>query len=196
MTWHVLGYRVGTRHLSEEDLLAAWQEGEPDAHLDACASCQARSRALLEFLETVRTDAVAQADRVFTAERLAAQHAHVMRRLEGTLHPARVLSFPALPRGVPVVHLVARRWVALAAAAGLIIGIAAGVAVDRRQILNPDAAAGSASVSASAADRISSNDEAFLSDLETAASAPRVEELQALDDLTPHVREVSTTLIR
>jgi len=196
MTLELFGYRVGSRHLTDEQLLAAWQEGEADPHLFGCASCQARSQALREFLETVRDEAVAEADEVFIAERLAAQHAHVMRRLDRTLHPARVISFPALPRGVPVVHLVARRWVALAAAAGLIIGLATGVAVDRRQTPTAGSGTQSASASPSRFERAGFNDEAFLSDLETAASAPRVEELQAIDALTPHVREVSTTLIR
>ena len=196
MTWQVFGYRVGQRHLTDEQLLVAWQEGDVDAHLDECASCQARSLELREFLDAVQADAVAEADRVFTTERLAAQHAHVMRRLDRTLHPARVLSFPALRRGIPVSHLVARRWVALAAAAGLIIGLATGVAVDRRQSLWPTGGTRSAAVQPSSIERASFSDEAFLSDLETAALAPRVEELQALDDLTPHVREVSTTLIR
>lgn len=196
MTWEILGYRLGNRHLTDEQLLAAWQEGEPDAHLFACASCQARSQALRGFLESVRTEAGAAADDVFTPERLATQHAHVMRRLDRALHPARVLSFPALTPSAQVGHLVARRWVALAAAAGLFIGLASGIAVNRPEALWPEVDR-SASASPAIGERTPFNDEAFLSDLETAASAPRVvEELQALDDLTPHVREVSTTLIR
>ncbi|OGR90460.1 MAG: hypothetical protein A2V88_14870 [Elusimicrobia bacterium RBG_16_66_12] len=196
MTWQVFGCRVGKQHLSDEHLLAAWQEGDVDVHLRECASCQARSLELRAFLDAVRTDAVAEADGVFTSERLAAQHAHVMRRLDRRVHPGRILSFPALPQRTPVLHLVARRWVALAAAAGLIIGLVAGVAVDRRQSFLQTSDARSTARPSSSTEPVSFNDEAFLSDLETAAAAPRVEELQALDALTPHVREVSTTLIR
>lgn len=196
MTWQVFGYRVGKEHLSDEQLLAAWQEGDADVHFRACASCQARSLELRAFLDAVRTDAVAEADRVFTSERLAAQQAHVMRRLDRTLHPGRVLSFPVLPQSTRVLPLVARRWVALAAAAGLVIGVVAGVAVDRRQSFSQTGDTRSTTRSPSTTELVSFNDEAFLSDLETAVAAPRVEELQALDALTPHVREVSTTLIR
>jgi hypothetical protein len=91
---------------------------------------------------------------------------------------------------------VARRWVALAAAAGLVIGLVAGVAVDRRHSFTQAGDSRTTIGPTANAELVSFNDEAFLSDLETAAAAPRVEELQALDDLTPHVREVSTTLIR
>lgn len=196
MTWTVFGYRVGRRHLTDEQLLAAWQEGDVDLHLRECASCQARDLELRAFLDTVRADAVSEADRVFTSERLAAQHAHVMRRLDRTLHPGRLLNFPALPRRTPVLPLVARRWVALAAAAGLVIGLVAGVAVDRRRSFTQAGDSRTTIGPTANAELVSFNDEAFLSDLETAAAAPRVEELQALDDLTPHVREVSTTLIR
>jgi hypothetical protein len=195
MTWEIFGYRLGARHLSDEQLLTAWQDGEADPHLFACASCQARSQALRGFLESIRDEAATAADEVFTPEKLAEQHAHIMRRLDRTLHPARVLAFPALTAATPVGHTVARQWVALAAAAGLVIGVAAGVAVDRRPA--PErAGTTSALASPSFVERTSFNDEAFLSDLETAASAPRVEALQAIDAVTPHVREASNTLIR
>lgn len=194
-------------HLTDERLLAAWEDGARPPHLEACESCRARAGELRAFLDAVRESAVTEADRVFTPDRLAAQQAHVLRRLARTLHPARVITFPAAHRAMPVVRLVARRWVALAAAAGLLIGLVLGTAVDLRPGRS-GLGGGSANTVARMADARSDmtrppafetasfNEEAFLSELESAVTAPRVEELQDIDALTPHVREVSATLIR
>ena len=47
---------------------------------------------------TSRDDALAEADDVFPAERLAAQQAQILRRLEALERPARVIAFPKLPQ--------------------------------------------------------------------------------------------------
>src|SRR5512139_2400871 len=107
MTWRVFGYRLGKQHLSDEQLLATWQEGDVDLHVGQCASCRTRSLELRAFLDAVQREAVAEADRVFTDERLADQHAHVMRRIDRALHPRRILSFPAAPQATPGMPLVA-----------------------------------------------------------------------------------------
>ncbi len=85
-------------------------------------------------METLRSEAAAETDAVFSPERLRAQRLHVSRRLEHLGHPARVITFPGRTAGHqfgsstprPV-----RRWVAAAAAAGLFIGVATGLFLDR-----------------------------------------------------------------
>lgn len=198
-----------TRHLGGAALVDVCVEGTVHPHLDRCDICQERLARVRAMLDGVRTDAIDAADRVFTSDRLAAQRAHILRRLERVTHPARVLAFPALRRTAPVARRVARRWVALAAAAGLLIGIVAGRVADLRPrrpgytrtqpaanaVPRMTDARGDAT-RGPGLDAAPFNDEAFLSDLESAVSAPRVEELRAIDALTPHVQEASATFLR
>ncbi len=78
-----------------------------------------------------------EAEEAFPAERLAAQQAQVMRRLEALERPARVIAFPRFARPVTSTQGHAQRWVAAAAAAGLVIGLAAGQFVDVRRMFTP-----------------------------------------------------------
>jgi len=191
--------RIVHRHLSERDLVAAWQDGFRPAHLDLCVSCQDRYVALVAFLSRQRDDALDAADAVFTPERLEAQRDHVLRRLENLGRPVRVLPFPLPPRVAPVVQRVGRQWVAMAAAAGLIIGLAAGLTVGMHpfgaDFARPSPAAQAAGQRPTSASRTvqdpGQSDEAFLQELESALEGPQVQELQALDALTPRVREVA-----
>ena len=67
----------------------------PDAvHLETCAACRARYDAFTDWLADARVDAIAAADEVFPAERLAAQQSQILRRLEALERPARVIAFP------------------------------------------------------------------------------------------------------
>jgi len=199
--------RLVQGHLSEREMMAAWQEGRLSAHLDACVACQDRYVELLSFLDRQRLAALDAADDAFTPDRLAAQKSQVLRRLENLARPVRVLAFPHQRRVAPSVNRAGRRWVAVAAAAGLIIGLAAGLAVNvhpfgsdfaqrgsftRASNGRPDARAESASGPRvqTTPDRLVT-DEAFLTELEAALDGPRVEELAALDALTPRVRDVA-----
>jgi len=198
-------------HLQDDrlfDCYLAVQSGElldpPVAeHLTDCTNCGERYAAMTQFLDTLIADAAAEADAIFTPERLRAQQQQIARRLDHLGHPARVITFP----GRPVSHHIntsaprsARRWVAAAAAAGLFIGVGTGLLLDwetrgggserhartiARQthleapasiVLRPESAA---------------TDEAFLAEIEVAGERPRTRELVAFDTLTPHVREVT-----
>ena len=55
----------------------------------------------------------------FRAERLAVQQAQIARRLEALERPPRVIPFPKAARAVISGHSHVRRWVTVAAAAGL-----------------------------------------------------------------------------
>lgn len=194
--------RLVQGHLSEREMMAAWQEGRLSAHLDACVACQDRYVELLSFLDGQRQVALDAADDAFTPDRLAAQKSQVLRRIENLARPVRVLAFPRPRRVAPSVNRAGRRWVAVAAAAGLIVGLAAGLAVNvhpfgsdfvQRNVFTRAAIARAESTPGRAQtvpDRFVT-DEAFLTELEAALDGPRVEELAALDALTPRVREVA-----
>ena len=172
-------------------------------HLADCGECARRYADMTGLMDAVAAEAAAETDAVFTPERLRAQQQQIARRLEHAGHPARVITFPGQLAGRRA-HLspprVARRWIAAAAAAGLFVGVGAGVFFDwgasraarsRRQVgltRQP-----SLTVQAALAD-LSEADEAFLSELEVALERPRTRELAPFDALTPHMREITHSL--
>jgi predicted anti-sigma-YlaC factor YlaD len=195
-------------HLVEERLFdhyIAARGGEPldppvAEHLTDCRSCATRYADLASFMDGLSASGAADADSVFTADRLRAQHLQIARRLEQVGRPARVISFPGRVARATLSPSSTRwtpRWIAGAAAAGLFVGVAVGasynfggrslVSETTRQAssrLTPVATRGNSPAEVAA-------DDAFLSDLELALERPHTRELQAFDALTPHVREVS-----
>jgi hypothetical protein len=121
-----LVFRQG--HLSERALVDAVTGGARPHHLDRCDVCAERAVELARFLDEMKTDAVELSDAVFTTERMAAGQHQILRRLEQLDQPARVISFPAAPRHESPAggRRVAASWVAVAAAAGLVIGLVGG----------------------------------------------------------------------
>lgn len=192
--------RVGNR--SERGAVQAECE-----HVLTCEVCARRYENLTASLEQLRQDADADADAYFTADRLAAQRNHILRHLEGAEHPARVIPFPhatSKPR-VARVHAPLFRWVAAAAAAGLMIGVSAGRLLYVRPGTSPRAAASvqarasQPALRATGADysrlALGGNvDEAFLSEVESAVSQQRIAALQALDAMTPRVQDAVARL--
>jgi anti-sigma factor RsiW len=203
-------------HLHEERLFDAYladRNGDPidppvAEHLADCQACGARYTDLAAFMDALRQEGDAEADAIFTPERLRAQHQQITRRLALVGRPARVLSFPgrivrrtisaSTSRSVP-------RWVAAAAAAGLFIGVALGASYQyqfsnaplrQAPVLVRDTASARAPRLAPVATRGTGQpdvaaDVAFLSDLEVALERPHTRELKAFDELTPHVREIT-----
>ena len=113
-------------HLSDRALVDVCMTGERPAHMDRCDICAERAIALGRWLDDVRALGEADVDAVFPAERLAAQQAHIMRRLEQLDQPARVIAFPRqlrLDGQAEHSHRVSAAWVAVAAAAGLVLGV-------------------------------------------------------------------------
>jgi hypothetical protein len=115
-------------HLSEASLVEAIMTGERPVHLDRCELCAERAVEMGRWLDQVRTAGLEAADEAFPAERLAAQQAQIMRRLEQLDQPARVIAFPSQTKLVRESggRRVAAGWVAVAAAAGLAIGVVGG----------------------------------------------------------------------
>ena len=190
--------RLGRGHLSDQQFARLWTSGERHPHLDACAACRARFAEfdswLLDVGETLRIEA----DDAFPVERLAAQQAQIARRLETLERPARVIAFPKAARAVISGNSHVRRWVTVAAAASLITGITGfglgqivplRTAFDRRvatgqQLTAPEAARRAEEIQLST----SPKDEELLSD---SFVRPRVRDLSALDDMTPHARDAA-----
>jgi len=187
------------RHLDDAAFSELWSAAAlgsdpavaaPDVeHLESCAACRARYDAFRDWLADARVDAIAAADEVFPAERLAAQQFHVMRRLEALERPARVIAFPKYAQPVSTTRSGPQRWIAAAAAAGLIIGLGAGELLDiRTPRLRPSPTVVGEPVARSNVQPVSLNsDDALLYDADL---SPRVEALQALDAITPRVRDI------
>jgi hypothetical protein len=188
--------RLWRGHLNDRQFARLWTSQETHPHLDACAECRARFAEfdgwLLGVGDTLRLDA----DEAFPAERLAAQQAQIARRLETLERPARVIAFPKAARAVISGHSHVRRWVTVAAAAGLIAGVGLGQVVPLRTVITrQQAAVPNANFNAPATAAIakeytpstaSPNDEELLSETFT---SPKVRNLSALDDMTPHARD-------
>lgn len=182
-------------------------------HVADCESCAARSEEIALFLDGLREEGEFEADNLFTPERLHTQQRQIASRIGHIGRAARVINFPqafdnlrrpfASATIMASTSYAASRWVAAAAAAGLFIGVALGASYkfERRGFsAAPSQVLGHTAVQRSLVTTLATRgsnpasdiaaDEAFLSELEMAHDRPRPEELQALDALTPHVREV------
>lgn len=204
----ILNRLIPNRHLSDAALADVWtasaESGNPAAHphLESCADCRERYHALTAWLEEVRDEATAEADAAFPAERLAAQQAHILNRLEAMDRPVRVIAFPKFARPIADRPTISNRWIAVAAAAGLVIGVALGQWMDfqhrfgAQPLRTPDSASARSAPATSDEDVLvrtasrTMSDEALLSELEASlAMTPSVEPLLAIDTITPRSRD-------
>ena len=202
----ILNRMIPHRHLDDAALVEIWTvaaasgESATDVHLLGCADCAARYDELCSWLEMVRIEAVGEAEGAFPAERLAAQQAHILRRLEAAERPARVIAFPKFAQPLSHRPSIAHRWITVAAAAGLVIGVALGQWMDLRHRFAPtptrtaDVAVNMSAPAPASEMRIQTagtiSDEALLWELETSLSMhPSVAPLRAIDTLTPRSRD-------
>jgi hypothetical protein len=196
------------RHLDDSRFADLWSralatgEAATDPHLASCAHCQSRYADFTDWLERIHDDAHDDAEDAFPPERLAAQQSQVMRRLEALERPARVIMFPRFGRPVTSTQGQAQRWVAAAAAAGLVIGLAAGQFFDVRHLLTPAArspqmqSARIANPPAQSRPQVvpvsatSVSDETLFFGGDTARMSGRLEMLKSIDDITPRARDL------
>ena len=181
---------LGSRHVSDERLLdlCVGEAGDDRdrQHVDHCPSCEGRRAEMAALLADTTEIAAAEADAVFSPERLAKQRARILHRIELDGTPGRVISFPvskAHPRRL-MHHRPAMTWVAGAAAAGLLVGVLAGhLAHDFpvRVAQEPVTDVIESTLTA---------DEEFLSQLDMAIEGPGGV-LRPLDDMTPLVWEIA-----
>lgn len=191
--------RLGRGHLDDRQFARLWTTGGGHPHLDGCATCRARFEEFDRWVIGIGGELRAEADRAMPQERLLAQQVQIARRLETLERPARVIAFPKAARAVISGHSHVRRWVTVAAAAGLIAGVGLGQMLDLRRALDPrHAPPTTVTHLAEATERadgirpafLSVNDEEILSDAE-AFARPRVAALVPLEDLTPHARDLT-----
>lgn len=154
------------------------------------------ARLLGEHRESVN----AEADAAFPADRLARQQSRILARIEHEGRPGRVIVFPAGHAHAPAALLRARpgmRWVAGAAAAGLLIGVVAGQLTydfstrDRGRGAQIVASRPEADSPALRAVSTTLSEEEFLGQLELAIEGIRPDSLQPLDEMTPRVWEIA-----
>jgi hypothetical protein len=175
----------------------AAQDQRALAHVESCERCSAEFARLVADADGLREFACDQADEVFDAAMLDAQRTRILDRLAHLGQAARVLSFPRRTRDVVMpVPASSRRWVSVAAAAGLIIGLVTG------QMLHLVPSNGFAmrdqTVSMQSADRQTGavlipaagtlpmlSDDELMEEVEVAVQLRRAQSLRALDGLTP-----------
>ena len=205
---------IRSGHVKDSRLFASYvdeRSGEPldprvADHLATCAECAGRFQELAVMMNELRESADAEADAVFSPAHLDEQRQQILRRLEHVHRSARVISFPGRDAAANsrAAGLMAPRWVAAAAAAGLFIGFAAGGYLGPERLHRARTSSFTQSAPpAMSVQRLSSppairvgttqpepaDDDAFLIDLETAL-VRHARELQPFDAMTPYVTDV------
>jgi hypothetical protein len=174
------------RHLTEEQLIAHGPDAELPPDIAGCDRCLALHQSVTQTLREVTATAAVSADAAFPPERLARQRARILTRLQRHGQQARVLAFP-LPRThrPALLHPRSlRRWVAAAAAAGLIVGLVAGRTVHDIPSLHVSMGLPTTSYSRAVRPRESADDE-LLREVERAVVPAGPTALWPIDKVTP-----------
>lgn len=142
-------------------------------------------------LDAYRAAACAEADAYFDDRALEVQRQKILAKVAHAGHPARVIRFPRATAGDRPTTVLNRRWISVAAAAGLIIGLLTGQMVRLPQstasrragsvpALPSSPVSGPTFVQASAP-----ADDFLLGEIEVATEIRAANELRALDEFTP-----------
>ena len=185
-------------HLNDERLIELCVGGSPvgDPHVDGCPVCRARCASLMAWLGEVSDVAAAEADVAFPADRLARQQTRILHRIEQEGRPGRLIAFPAGHPQPPMLVRTrpARRWVAAAAVAGLVVGLLTGQLIPVGQTITSAPRMVSNESGAAAPLRAVSttlSDDEFLGQVEDAGTTGPAA-LRPLDALTPRAWETSS----
>lgn len=142
-------------------------------------------------LAAYRAAACAEADAHFDERTLETQRHRILARLAHLGNPAKVLRFPKAPAGELPSARVNRRWISVAAAAGLLIGILGGELLHLIQPAPGRPAPAAASIAPAAAplrpayvSAVGSGDDRLLEEIDYAVQRRSAAELQVLAELT------------
>ena len=141
------------------------------------------------LLEAYRAAACAEADAHFNEHALETQRHKILARLAYLGHPAKVIRFPRIPYGELPSPRVNRRWISIAAAAGLLIGVVGGQFVHivpnptRRPAPIATSSAPSVPLRPAFVQTVASDDE-FLGEIDYAVQLRAPAELRTLAELT------------
>jgi len=192
---------MNQEHLSDDRLIELCLEGTVSSsevqHLAGCVACDVRRTELTDVLTDVTAAAIDEADAAFPAERLARQQARILSRIDHDGRPGRVITFPASRTSEPI-SLRARpttRWVAAAAAAGLIVGLVAGhlthdFPVGVHPAMRPQVARQQIAATSMREASVAMTDDEFLGEVEQAIDSSGPAALRPIDALTPRAWEV------
>ncbi len=173
-------------HLSETALIEVWSSGMRPAHLDRCDQCAARALDMSRWLEDVQDLGQADAEAVFTDDRLEAQRGQVMDRIARLDRPSRIISFPAAAAAARqpfAERRVSPGWLAAAAAAGLMIGV---VSMELSHMLS-DGQSAAPTVATTPVPSPTFDDEGLP---DGAFDRPSLGALMTLDEMTPRVGDI------
>jgi hypothetical protein len=141
-------------------------------------------------LEAYRAAACAEADAHFDDRALESQRHKILARLAHLGHPAKVIRFPKAAHVDVPTSRINRRWISVAAAAGLIIGLLGGQLVhlvpqpSRRLAPMATSIAPSAPSGPTFVPVTASADDGLLGEIELAMQYRSAAELRALDEFT------------
>lgn len=198
-----------TSHLSDDRLveigLTETPSGLEQQHLGACPPCETRRAGIAHMLGQLSQAAIEDADAAFPADLRARQQVRILQRLgqEGRLEqegrPAKVIAFPAghTPDSVLARSRPATRWIAAAAVAGLVVGLAAGRfgqqgprGFEAPQAASRPSAAPFVGESQFRAVTATISDDELLGQIELAVDGRGGASLRPLDELTPRAWDV------
>lgn len=175
-------------------------------HVAVCDTCANRLSELTGELDALRGAAWQEVDAAFDDVALETQRSKILDRLAHLGQVARVLRFPGRVREAAMpVSPISRRWLSVAAAAGLLIGLVAGQLIhfvpwDTR--LHRAAPSSSPTVSAAARGQtgplivqtssamVATTDDELLDEIDQAMQLRRAASLRALDAFTPRVGDL------
>jgi hypothetical protein len=142
-------------------------------------------------LEAYRAAACAEADAHFDERALETQRHKILAKLANLGNPGKVIRFPRAPQGELPTGRVNRRWISVAAAAGLIIGLLGGQLVNMVPRQNRRLAPVATSMAPTAASSLPSFvpvsvplDDGLLGEIELVMQSRTANELRALDAFT------------
>lgn len=142
------------------------------------------------MLAAYRAAACAEADAHFDERALETQRHKILARLAHLGHPARVIRFPKAPAGELPATGINRRWISVAAAAGLLIGLLGGQLVhlvpqpQRRLAPMATSIAPSAPARSSFVPITANVDDSLLNEIDLAVQLGGPSELRVLTELT------------